>query len=55
MGSIGGKRQQKSPDLNPIENLWHEMKEFSRREVKPWTKQELIDGILKIWETVSVK
>ena len=33
-----------SPDLNPIENLWHEMKEFLRREVKPHTKDELIGG-----------
>ena len=49
------KTPAESPDLNPIENLWHEMKEFSRREVKPWTKQELIDGILKFWETVSVE
>ena len=24
-----------SPDLNPIENLWHELKEYIRREVKP--------------------
>ena len=24
-----------NPDMNPIENLWHEMKEFIRREVKP--------------------
>ena len=23
-----------SPDLNPIDNLWHELKEFIRREVK---------------------
>ena len=43
-----------SPDLNPRENLWYEMKEFTRREEKPRTKQELIDGILKFWETVSV-
>ena len=35
-----------SPDCNPIENLWHEVKEFIRREVKPTSKQELIDGIL---------
>ena len=34
-----------SPDLNPIENLWHELKEFIRREVKPKTKDELIQGI----------
>ena len=23
-----------SPDLNPIETLWHELKEFIRREIK---------------------
>ena len=34
-----------SPDLNPIENLWHELKEFIRREVKPKTKDQLIQGI----------
>ena len=45
-----------SPDLNPIENLWHELKEFVRREVKPTTKQQLIDGIKLFWSTVdSVK
>ena len=42
-----------SPDLNPIENLWHELKEFVRREVKPTTKQELIDGIKQFWATVD--
>ena len=34
-----------SPDCNPIENLWHELKEYNRRVIKPTTKQELIDGI----------
>ena len=29
-----------SPDLNPIENLWHEMKEYNRREVKPMMKEQ---------------
>ncbi len=42
-----------SPDCNPIENLWHELKEYNRREVKPRTKQELIDGILAFWDTVD--
>ena len=32
-----------SPDMNPIENLWHEMKEFIRREVKPTNKADLIE------------
>ena len=35
-----------SPDLNPIENLWHELKEFMRREIKPKTKDQLVEGIL---------
>jgi hypothetical protein len=36
------------------ENLWHELKEFIRREVKPKTKEELVDGIRAFWETVDV-
>jgi len=43
-----------SPDLNPIENLWHELKEYLRREIKPTIKQELIDGITTFWATVDV-
>ena len=43
-----------SPDINPIENLWHELKEYIRREVKPHTKAELVDGILAFWKTVDV-
>ena len=42
-----------SPDCNPIENLWHELKEYNRRVIKPKTKDELI-GIKKFWETVPV-
>ena len=43
-----------SPDLNPIENLWHELKEFIRREVKPKCQKELVEGIT-FWETVDVR
>ena len=43
-----------SPDLNPIENLWHELKEYLRRVIKPKTKQELIDGIIEFWDTVDI-
>ena len=38
-----------SPDLNPIEDLWHELKYFLESKVKPTTKQELFDGIKKFW------
>lgn len=48
------KTPAESPDLNPIENLWHELKEYIRREVKPTTKQELVDGILGFWKTVTI-
>ena len=44
-----------SPDLNPIENLWHEMKEFVHREVKPHSKDELISGIHQFWQSVTVE
>ena len=49
------KTPAESPDLNPIENLWHELKEFIRREVKPTTKEELVDGIEQFWATVDVQ
>ena len=31
-----------------------EAKEYLRREIKPHSKQELIDGILKFWKTVTI-
>jgi transposase len=48
------KTPPESPDLNPIENLWHELKEFIRRVVKPHTKEELVEGIREFWRTVDV-
>ena len=41
------------PDANPIENIWQELKEYIRQEVKPKMKQELITGIESFWETVA--
>jgi len=42
-----------SPDLNPIENLWHELKEYLRAKVKPRNLAELKTGIKAFWLTVS--
>ena len=43
-----------SPNLNPIKNLWHELKEYIQHEVKPRSKEELIRGIKAFWATVTV-
>ena len=48
------KTPAESPDLNPIENLWHEAKEYLRREVKPKVKDELLNGLKEFWKTVDV-
>lgn len=38
-----------SPDLNCIELVWHELKEFLRGEIKPKNKEELEAGIRQFW------
>ena len=47
------KTPPESPDLNPIENLWHELKEHLRANPKPHNKQELIAGIKSFWTSVN--
>ena len=47
------KTPAESPNMNPIENLWHELKEFIRREVKPQNKVQLVNGIKRFWNTVN--
>ena len=48
------KTPPESPDLNPIENVWHELKEYIRRQTKPRNKAELIAGIREFWKTVDI-
>lgn len=38
-----------SPDLNPIEMLWHELKNFLATVIKPRNKEELVEGIRSFW------
>lgn len=47
------KTPAKSPDMNPIENLWHELKEYIQRAMKPKTKDTLVAGILELWDKVD--
>ena len=47
-----------SPDANPIENLWHELKEYMRREVKLHNKDEHVNELQifgRLWTRRSVK
>ena len=48
------KTPAESPDLNPIENLWHKLKEYICREIKSKTKDELVQSIVQFWNTVDV-
>ena len=47
------KTPPESPDLNPIENFWHELKHNLRSNVKPRNKDQLIKGIEDFWSTVT--
>ena len=38
-----------SPDLNPIEMVWNDIKYYLSKEVRPKTKNELIEGIRTFW------
>ena len=39
--------------LQPIENLWHELKEFIKQEVKLKSKHKLVTGIQQLWGQVD--
>ncbi len=47
------KTPAESPDLNPMENIFAELKWYLRKMVKPKTQDGLIHGIKKFWRTVD--
>lgn len=40
-------------DLNPIENMWAQMKRYIEKTAKPRTAEELAEGIKAFWATVT--
>ena len=46
------KASAQSPDLNPNERVWHDLKVYLSTECKANTIAELIAGIKLIWRTV---
>ena len=44
-----------SPEINSIEMVWSDMKIFLQREVKPRTKDELLQGLKCYWETSTAQ
>ena len=47
------KTPPESPDMNPIENMWHQLKHHLRTIVKPRTKDALLTGIMEFWVTIT--
>ena len=44
-----------SPDLNPIENVWATLKDYLKRQVKPRTKAQLVDGTTEFWTNLTAE
>ena len=46
------KTPAQSPDLMPIELVWHDLKKYLSETIKPETKVELINGIEYFWNNI---
>ena len=45
-----------SPDLNPIENLWHILRSnIRKRKVQPRNKQALIEALQEEWGKIDIE
>ena len=49
------KTPAQSPDLNPIELVWNDLKYFIGTFVKPNTIQELVQGIIRFWNEMVTR
>lgn len=52
LGLIWWQSPADSPDMNPIENVWHELKCYVRRQ-RPTTKAELVHHIEQFWDNLT--
>ena len=41
-----------SPDINPIELVWHDLKSYLSETIKPNNHRELCSGIKKFWNEI---
>ena len=48
------KTPAESPDMNPVENIWAQMKSDLRRE-RPKTQETLCNCLLRAWKRITVK
>jgi transposase len=51
---LSGYLPPNSPDLNPIENLWHEMKDFVRKR-HPTNGSQLLQAVQGAYEAIDPK
>jgi hypothetical protein len=46
------KTPAQSPDLNPIELVWNDLKNYLVNEAQPNTVNDLVEGIKRFWNTI---
>ena len=44
-----------SPDINAVENVWSTMKQYLEKTVKPRKKEELVNGIVDFWKSLTAE